>query len=79
MYVIPSPKTPLFVLDPNARVPADTASVAGTEGEPAEEDFPEISLDELLDEMTLDDKDAQPDDDDTDLPDDPLPEDGAME
>jgi len=29
--------------------------------------------------MTLDDKDAQPDDDDTDLPDDPLPEDGAME
>ena len=45
-----------------AAAASDAASVAGTEGEPPEEDFPEIELDELLDEMTLADADAPPDD-----------------
>jgi len=36
------------------------------DGEPPEEDFPEVSLDELMDEMALEDPDAAPDmDEDT--------------
>jgi len=47
------------------RQQSDLASVAD-DGEPPEEDFPEVSLDELMDEMALEDPDAAPDmDEDT--------------
>ena len=53
------------LLDPTAiarrqQQASDAASVV-TDGELPEEDFPEIALDELLDEMTLQDPDAAPD------------------
>jgi len=47
------------------RQQSDLASVTD-DGEPPEEDFPEVSLDELMDEMALEDPDAAPDmDEDT--------------